>query len=82
MTNLSGTGGMMPVSQRLRPLEPAGELLGAYQLGTSKLTEPFWLPANDEPRHFELLYRHVTDSDSFEFEYGGVSVNTSLTLSP
>ena len=81
MTNLSGVGGMMSVSQRLQPREPAGELLGTYQHATSELAEPFWLPANDEPRHFSLLYRYPADASTFEFEYGGVSVNRSLTLS-
>ncbi|MGP9640593.1 MULTISPECIES: hypothetical protein [unclassified Halomonas] len=80
MTNLSGVGGMMAVSQRLRPLAPEGELVGAYQRGPVELVEPFWLPANDEPRHFMLLYRFVQPAEEHEFAYGGVSVNSQISL--
>lgn len=80
MTNLSGVGGMMAVSERLRPRVPEGELVAAYQRGPVELVEPFWLPANDEPRHFMLLYRFAQPVDSHEFAYSGVSVNSQLNL--
>ncbi|RCV87623.1 hypothetical protein [Billgrantia montanilacus] len=80
MTNLSGTGGMMTVTDRFRLRAPQGELVAAYQRGPVELVEPFWLPADDEPRHFMLLYRLDALADDLEFEYGGVSVNESLRL--
>lgn len=80
MTNLSGVGGMMAVSERLRPLVPEGELVAAYQRGPVELVEPFWLPANDEPRHFMLLYRFVQPAEEHEFAYGGVSINSQISL--
>lgn len=80
MTNLSEVGGMMAVSQRLSLQVPEGELVAAYQRGPLALKEPFWLPADDEPRHFMLLYRFESTAESYDFEYGGVSVNERFRL--
>lgn len=80
MTNLSGTGGMMEVADRFRLRAPQGELVAAYQRGPIELVEPFWLPADDEPRRFMLLYRLRATADELEFEYGGVSVNEVFRL--
>ncbi|AMD02309.1 hypothetical protein [Halomonas chromatireducens] len=80
MTNLSGVGGMMPVSQRLSPRGVEGELVAAYQRGPLVLEEPFWLPADDEPRRFQLLYRFESPAEIYEFEYGGVSVTERVRL--
>ncbi|MBD3894793.1 hypothetical protein IEI94_02865 [Halomonas sp. ML-15] len=81
MANQSEVGGMMEVSNRLRPQEPQGELLGVYQAGPMPQQEPFWLPAGDEPRHFQLLYRFAESADTYAFEYGGVAVNQQVSLS-
>ncbi|APX92069.1 hypothetical protein BWR19_03450 [Halomonas sp. 1513] len=81
MANRSEVGGMMEVGSRLRPREPEGELLGVYQAGPMAQQEPFWLPADDEPRHFQLLYRYSTDIETLEFEYGGVAVIEQVSLS-
>lgn len=80
MTNLSGTGGMMEVASRFRLQAPQGELVAAYQRGPTELVEPFWLPANNEPRRFMLLYRLTALADEIEFEYGGVAVNQVFRL--
>ncbi|MBA2779934.1 hypothetical protein [Billgrantia kenyensis] len=80
MSNLSGVGGMMAVADRFRLQEPGGELVGVFQRGPAPLEEPFWLPADDEPRHFTLLYRLQAPSDELEIEYGGVSATESLAL--
>lgn len=55
-------------------------MVAAYQRGPIELDEPFWLPANDEPRHFMLLYRFAEPAESQEFEYRGVSVNQQVSL--
>ncbi|PAU76219.1 hypothetical protein [Halomonas salipaludis] len=81
MANQSEVGGMMEVGHRLRPRVPEGELLGVYQAGPMPQPEPFWLPADDEPRHFQLLYRYPADAETLEFEYGGVAVVETLSLS-
>lgn len=52
----------------------------AYQRGRIELNEPFWLPANDELRHFMLLYRFDEPVESLEFEYRSVSVNQQVSL--
>jgi hypothetical protein len=80
MANQSEVGGMMEVGHRLRPRAPEGELLGVYQAGPMPQPEPFWLPAGDEPRHFQLLYRYPADVETLEFEYGGVAVVETLAL--
>jgi hypothetical protein len=80
MSNLSGVGGMMAVAGRFRLQEPEGELVAVLQRGPIPLDEPFWLPANDEPRHFMLLYRLQAPADELEIEYGGVSATESLAI--
>lgn len=80
MSNLSGVGGMMTAADRFRLQEPAGELVAVYQRGPLVLEEPFWLPADDEPRHFKLLYRFESPAETYEFEYGGVSVIERVRL--
>lgn len=81
MSNSSETGGMMSASARFSLTQPAGELLAAYLRGPMAMPEPFWLPANDQPHRFTLLYRVDPESDNVVFEYGGVSVIESIELS-
>lgn len=80
MSNLSEVGGMMEVSGRFRLQQPVGELLGAFRRGPTLLEEPFWLPADDEPRHFMLLYRLQAPADELHLEYGGVSGAQAFSL--
>lgn len=83
LRNLSEVGGMMNLSERLKPLSPDGEWLGTYLRGPLALEEPFWLPANDEKRVVTLLYRFQgAPADKVEMEYSGISLSETFTITP
>jgi len=83
MRNTSPVGGMMKISDRIDLFTRDGariELLGIYNRGPMKLSEPFWLPVGGSPRRFNLIYRLPIDAEVAELAYRGVSINTSLKL--
>ena len=83
MRNTSDVGGMMNVRNRFSLVTDAGSLepLSGYQRGEIPLLEPFWLPAGNRPRQFQLLYRLPAGVKLKYLKYGGVSLNTEVGLS-
>jgi hypothetical protein len=77
--NLSNTGGMMRISQRLG-FEDGAELIGVFLRGPLALQEPFWLPPGNEPREFELLIRAPAGLRALTISYSGVSGQSSGRL--
>lgn len=83
MKNVSATGGMMSISDRLSLTAeggPAVHLVGAWQRGPLDLAEPFWLPAGGEPRAFVVVFDMPADTTALDVDYAGVSVNASERL--
>jgi len=83
MHNTSPVGGMMNVASRIEMVDDQGdaiEYLGTFNPGPLTLAEPFWLPVGGAPRRFKLVYRMAVDARPAELAYGGISVNTSVTL--